>query len=234
MIDFHEFPKIPRLSRKCIITEKIDGTNARVHIRKCNPATLNALDDSTFEAPVDIIAGTNAEFLVRAGSKNRWLSPTKTGDNHGFAKWVWEHADELVGLGIGEHCGEWWGNGIQRGYGQTRKRFSLFNTGRWRPRDEVAVELVDWDAETGAFVDPEFGDAVTAPACCDVVPVIFEGPFQTTYVQMALNLLEEHGSFATGPGNVFKPAEGVVIFHTALNGYFKRTLLNDEAPKGKQ
>jgi len=31
-IEFKEFPKIARLSRECIITEKIDGTNASILI----------------------------------------------------------------------------------------------------------------------------------------------------------------------------------------------------------
>ena len=31
-MEFVEFPKIPRVSRECIITEKIDGTNASVWI----------------------------------------------------------------------------------------------------------------------------------------------------------------------------------------------------------
>ena len=30
MIEFREFPKIPRMFRECVITEKIDGTNAQV------------------------------------------------------------------------------------------------------------------------------------------------------------------------------------------------------------
>ncbi|MES2133853.1 MAG: RNA ligase family protein [Bacteroidota bacterium] len=31
-LDFLEFPKMPRLSREVIITEKIDGTNAQLLI----------------------------------------------------------------------------------------------------------------------------------------------------------------------------------------------------------
>lgn len=32
MIEFKGFPKMARLSRECIITEKIDGTNAQICI----------------------------------------------------------------------------------------------------------------------------------------------------------------------------------------------------------
>ncbi len=31
-MEFKEFPKIARLTRDCIITEKIDGTNASIYI----------------------------------------------------------------------------------------------------------------------------------------------------------------------------------------------------------
>lgn len=32
MLEFVEFPKIPRLSRDIIVTEKIDGTNAQIYL----------------------------------------------------------------------------------------------------------------------------------------------------------------------------------------------------------
>ena len=95
--EFRPFPKIPRFDREVIITEKIDGTNASVHVT----------DDGH----------------VFAGSRNRWL--TWDQDNFGFARWVKEHEDELrTGLGPGTHFGEWWGLGIQRGYDLHERRFS--------------------------------------------------------------------------------------------------------------
>lgn len=103
MSEFAEFPKMARLSRLCIITEKIDGTNAQVCIGE--------------------------DGSIRAGSRTRWITPED--DNYGFAKWVEKNADELRTLGPGRHFGEWWGSGIQRNYGQTEKIFSLFNTSRW-------------------------------------------------------------------------------------------------------
>ncbi len=101
---FVVFPKISRLNREVIITEKIDGTNACVHVGE--------------------------DGIVTAGSRTRWITPEA--DNFGFARWVAEHADELrTGLGLGLHFGEWWGAGIQRRYGLAEKRFSLFNVSKW-------------------------------------------------------------------------------------------------------
>jgi len=104
-MEFQPFPKMPRLSREIIITEKIDGTNAQVCI------------------------GEDGSFQV--GSRTRWITPEE--DNYGFARWAHAHRDELMNLGPGRHFGEWWGAGIQRRYGLTGddKRFSLFNVSRW-------------------------------------------------------------------------------------------------------
>ena len=101
--EFRPFPKMPRLSRECIITEKIDGTNASVCIT----------DDGE----------------IFAGSRTRWITPED--DNYGFAAWVRDNADQLQQLGPGHHFGEWWGRGIQRNYGLIERRFSLFNVSRW-------------------------------------------------------------------------------------------------------
>jgi len=179
MSDFEEFPKIARLSRRCVITEKIDGTNAQVFIHEG-------------AGPADI----------RAGSRNRWLTAEQ--DNFGFAKWVEEHAGELIELGPGRHFGEWWGSGIQRKYGLGEKRFSLFNTARW---------------------------GTERPSCCHVVPVLYEGLFHDEAVEDALRKLAGFGSFAA-PG--FMDPEGVVIWHEAARVLFKKTLVKDEEPKGKK
>lgn len=102
---FVSFPKIARLRRDVVVSEKIDGTNAIIAV----------LPDDR----------------VLAGSRNGWLTDT-TKDSFGFARWVKEHEDELrKGLGYGTHVGEWWGSGIQRRYGLKEKRFSLFNTKKW-------------------------------------------------------------------------------------------------------
>jgi len=174
---FEEFPKIPRLSRECVVTEKIDGTNGCVLVME--------------------------DGRVIAGSRTRWITPED--DNFGFARWVAEHADELrEGLGVGRHYGEWWGLGIQRKYGQDRKRWSLFNTSKW---------------------------SETRPACCDVVPVLYQGEFKTSAIQNCLDNLASVGSSAA-PG--FMKPEGVVIFHVQGRLYFKKTLEKDDAGKGHE
>ncbi len=102
---FVPFPKIPRLRRNIVVTEKIDGTNASI-----------------------LVPEDGGPLLV--GSRNRWITPEN--DNYGFAKWVQGNAEALrTALGFGHHFGEWWGAGVQRRYGLNEKRFSLFNTGRW-------------------------------------------------------------------------------------------------------
>lgn len=106
---FIEFPKMARLSREIIITEKIDGTNAQVWIA----------DDGV---------------TMRTGSRTRWVTPEN--DNHGFAKWAEANRDDLLRLGPGRHFGEWWGRGIGRKYLIGEQRFSLFNVSRW---DDTAV-----------------------------------------------------------------------------------------------
>ena len=103
MIEFTEFPKMARLSRDVVVTEKLDGTNAQIYI------------------------GEDGTLL--AGSRTRWITPQD--DNYGFAAWVEAHRDELLTLGPGKHFGEWWGQGIQRNYGMKEKMFSLFNVHRW-------------------------------------------------------------------------------------------------------
>jgi hypothetical protein len=143
--EFIGFNKIPRLSRDCIITEKLDGTNGQILIT----------DDGD----------------IFAGSRSRWLTPTE--DNHGFAKWVEGNKTELLTLGAGRHFGEWWGLGINRNYGLKEKRFSLFNVSRWPEGlpgccslvpiiydGEFTTDICDWAIEElrryGSFASPGF------------------------------------------------------------------------------
>lgn len=124
-MDFVEFPKIARLNREIIVTEKIDGTNAQVTIAPAveNPP-VERLRVLTAIAEFD-----GQSYDIFAGSRTRWITPEN--DNFGFARWVQENAAELLKLGIGSHFGEWWGAGIQRRYGLAEKRWSLFNVSRW-------------------------------------------------------------------------------------------------------
>lgn len=172
-MEFEEFSKIARWSRNITITEKIDGTNACIFISE------------------------DGEFLT--ASRTRWITPAD--DNYGFSKWAHENKNDLLSLGAGKHFGEWWGSGIQRRYGQDKKRFSLFNTSKWN---------------------------VTRPECCDVVPVLYNGVLDENAVTEAIEMLRRNGSVAA-PG--FMNAEGIVIWHEAARQYFKKTLLKDEVPK---
>lgn len=104
--EFKEWPKIPRLNRDVVLSEKIDGTNSCVWIS----------DDGS---------------AIGAQSRTRWITPHS--DNFGFAAWVEQNREELSKLGPGTHYGEWYGRGIQRSYGLQDRRFSLFNTHRWNP-----------------------------------------------------------------------------------------------------
>lgn len=123
-------------------------------------------------------------------------------DNYGFYAWVAANTEELKKLGPGTHYGEWWGAGIQRKYGMKEKRFSLFNVSRW--------------------------NAENVPSCCSVVPVLYEGPFLPGVVEGTLESLKYKGSKAA-PG--FMNPEGLIIFHTAANQMFKKTIVDDEKAK---
>lgn len=186
-MEFQEFPKMARLSREVIVTEKIDGTNAAVVIEPANPGS-NAI-------------ATVGGFDLFAQSRTRFIVPTD--DNAGFARWVVEHAEELLKLGTGRHFGEWFGSGIQRNYGLKEKRFALFNVSRWD--------------------DPE-----ARPACCHVVPTLWRGNFSDLNADFHLNCLAVAGSRAV-PG--YMRPEGIVVFHVAAGIGFKKTVEKDEMPK---
>lgn len=132
-MEFSAFPKIPRLNRDCVITEKIDGTNGQVYI-----VPKHTYIPGLFDKPYRIDAG---ESWIFAGSRSRWVSFKE--DNHGFYKWVAEHKDELIAqLGEGQHFGEWWGAGINKRYPGAPKTFSLFNTSRWIPIQQQGLLTV--------------------------------------------------------------------------------------------
>ena len=155
------------------------------------------------------IDGTNAQIYIdeteqyiRAGSRKRWI--TVDDDHYGFAKWVSDNVEELMKLGAGRHFGEWWGSGIQRRYGLNEKRFSLFNVNRWKD---------------------------DRPLCCDIVPELYRGDFDTNQINLVLEELRECGS-AAAP--CFMKPEGIVIYHKQGNVLFKKTLEKDEEHKSKR
>jgi hypothetical protein len=206
-----EFPKISRLNRDIIITEKIDGSNGAICI--------------------------TPDGRVYAQSRKRIVSVET--DSFGFAKWVAENAEDLRNvLGPGLHFGEWWGRGIQRGYGTDKRFFSLFNVNRWSN-------------------DPSVG--ALAGIGLQVVPLLYKGPWNApgSYVytpDAMLKMLAQRGSWAM-PGYKCEPVEkddtgrkfverftgkmfrsetgpeGIVVMHIAGMHLFKATLENDEGHK---
>jgi len=199
---FNEFKSIGRMSKNCVITEKIDGTNAQVCIvRRDNIDLTSEFIESHCLAKTytDINLAKIDDLLMFAGSRNRWI---KLGDdNFGFAYWVSQNAEELFKLGEGTHYGEWAGRGIQRGYGLEEKRFYLFNTARW-------------------------SDDLVRPSCCYVVPVLYSDIFTTDAVENVMAQLKEHGSYIAP----FMNPEGVVVYHIATKTLFKKTF--DDNHKG--
>ena len=194
-LEFREFPKLPRLSRDIIISEKIDGTNAQVLITE------------------------HGDIFV--GSRTRWITPQD--DNYGFAKWVEGNKQTILGLGPGRHFGEWWGSGIQRGYNLPKgeKRFSLFNVSRWALHSTEPKRILTADPRIEKYQD-------RLPEGLLLVPELYRGEFITFGIEHTLNTLKEHGSYASP---AFDRPEGIVIFHTAGNVGFKKTIDKDDIPK---
>jgi len=181
-LTFEKWPSIPRLKRNCVITEKIDGTNAQINFNEAG----------------DILCGSRKRVIVPGD------------DNFGFAKWAHDNREALFQiLGPGRHFGEWWGLGIQRRYGLDHKRFSLFNTHRWGPGRDDPLKL---EAVPGL----------------DVVPVLYEGPFESSEidsVMFALSVLGSKAALAAGVN--FMNPEGIIVYQTAARQMFKYTFEHD-------
>jgi hypothetical protein len=172
-VEFKKFRSIPRLERRMVVTEKIDGTSSQLYIK---------------------------DREIICGSRNRWI--TTEDDNHGFAKWVEDNRIQIIDeLGEGQHFGEFWGGNIQRGYGVKEKSFSLFSYDRYK---DLNLSL------------------------CKIVPVLYEGDFNTFLIDEALKDLSANGSRLNKD---FKNSEGVVVFHEASKQMFKKTLDNNDGHK---
>ena len=158
---FQAWPKIKRFSAlSCVIEEKIDGTNAQILIE--------------------------SDEVVMVGSRKRIITPGKDTDNYGFAGWVEQNKDQLVRLlGNGRHYGEWYGNGIQRNYGMSEKRFALFNPRRY----EQNPHIVESDL-------------------IDICPALYYGVYTADIVAEVMETLHQKGSTLV-PG--FMQPEGVIL-----------------------
>ena len=200
MYEFEAFPKIPRFKREIIVTEKIDGTNAQIAWVELQDEA--AVDDACSDPScLKVVSGQSdgeSPMALYAGSRNRWVLPGKQ-DNFGFAAWAFANSAELIKLGPGRHFGEWYGSGIQRGYGLTEKRFALFNVSRWLGDDSANI------------------------GCCHVVPLLARG--EDVDLDQIMGNLAAHGSYAAPHG--FGNPEGIVIYHTASRQMYKRTFEQD-------
>lgn len=224
-MEFQAWPKIPRLNRSMTITEKIDGTNACISVVAAAEVDERITQESEGLgiAPGETATASNVVanldgFVLFAQSRKRLIVPADVGgkgaDNAGFAGWVRDNAEALLPLGPGRHYGEWWGQGIQRGYGLDHKRFSLFNVGRASYRAAI--------------------DGGALPDNVGLVPVLHQGAFDQDAIDRVLWHLARDGSAAaTKAGVSGTAAEGVVVFHEAARQSFKVTLEGDESPKGQ-
>ena len=225
-IEFQGFGKIARLNRDIVVTEKIDGTNGAIGIRLYSIDLVPGfvLPESDDRVRFVDLGGRDVNGMVNyavvyAQSRKRIITPAS--DNFGFARWVWDNAETLVeDLGDGLHFGEWWGSGIQRGYGLEKgdKRFSLFNVKRWYEPCSLVHSDIDECLLPKRFKTPSLS----------VVPVLYRGPFVMSRIQATLVDLDLHGSSAA---HGFYRPEGVIVYHSAANELFKVTLVDDEKPK---
>lgn len=198
---FVEFPKLTRFSHGWTVTEKLDGTNSQIVIADMrDPDTMDEVNANCSQ-----ILTTVGDFAVFAGSRNRLLTADKSGDNHGFARFVLDNAEALVeALGEGRHYGEWFGKGIgKRHYNLEQKEFALFNVARW----------------SGQQLPPRVR----------VVPVLLNNERVEDFVQFdnILSDLQDNGSRINGYDN----PEGIVMLHGPSRTLFKRTFDYDEAGK---
>lgn len=192
-----KFDSIPRLYRKAVYTEKIDGMNAALVIQE--------FDKDLADPDMFPVITSKGSFLM--GVQSRTMTLGSGNDLSGLWKWAFENSGPLaLTLGVGRHYGEWWGQGIQRGYHQKRKYFSLFNTKRWTSENTKMVDGLQ------------------------VVPVLYDGIHSDQQVYYTLERLRVEGSIAAkmvDDRNLDFRAEGLVIWHTTLQQYAKVTLDGD-------
>lgn len=148
---FEKFPAIKRLKRSCVITEKLDGTNAQINF--------------------------DVDGNILCGSRKRAITPED--DNYGFARWAHENKSGLFSvLGEGRHYGEWWGSGIQRRYGMDKKIFSLFNSGRWAESDLEGVDQLSVVPVlyAGEFTSDQVDEAMNKLKGCSIAAAGYNNP----------------------------------------------------------
>lgn len=207
---FERFPSLTRFSHGWTITEKLDGTNAAINI--VHPGGLD--DDEVYIAYGASIIAEVGEFVVFAQSRSKLITPGKSTDNHGFARFVQDNAEEIVAkLGEGRHFGEWVGPGVnKRHYNLKEKQFALFNTHRWAGAD--------------------------LPERVTHVPVILANQYLEDPGRAAVEAMNGMKIFGShfglpNPGSIkgFDNPEGVVMYHGPSKTTFKKTFDYDELGK---
>lgn len=144
--------------------------------------------------------GTNGCVVIEDGqivgvqSRKRFINPLD--DNYGFAQWVQDNEEELLKMGDGYHYGEWTGLGIQRNpHRLPDKRFYLFNTFRWGEHNP------------------------NTPACCHVVPVLYQGASSAENIYLTLEDLHDEAEGKYVP-------EGIIVYFHKTRRYEKHTFAN--------
>ena len=207
-LEFTSFPKVPRLVKPMVLTEKIDGTNGQIVFINQEDITSEQDQVRADKFSIKVLDFGREKVYVLAGSRNKYLKVTD--DNFRFAHWVHSYAQELFdALGEGRHYGEWFGKRIQRGYGLDAQYFALFNVGRY-----------------GYYgYCPKAEDFYGVPGLT-VVPTLYQGEFNLGTVEAVHADLMETGSRAAAG---FDRPEGVMVFHEAARQLFKYT--GDNSPK---
>lgn len=205
-LEFESWGKTPRWSNEVMtITEKIDGTNACIVILPLEEGFYDNIERGEAKLVYDIVRGCNVLFATQ--SRKKFIFPGKQSDNAGFAAWAWDNAVDIVAdLGFGKHYGEWWGRGIQRGYGLDTKRFSLFNP--WRYSED--------------------GDRLFTVKEMETVPILCSGDAGDERVHQMLDFLKEYGSVAA-PG--YMNPEGVIVSYKLAQRSYKAFVNDDGVPK---
>ncbi len=202
--EFHAWGKTTRVDSPVVVTEKIDGTNGVIFV---DPETHN------------VWAGSRNRWLVgiTESGYQMWQSPkmdvaaTPAVDNYGFGQYVCDNHQALAHLlGDGHHYGEWWGQGIARGYAQNVKRFQVF------------------DVRHSA--DPGWDDAAWQAARLGTVPVMYEGPMDHVAIDICSSTLLKRGS-VIAPG--YMHPEGLVVRFDHNGVRFKKVLDKVGPPKDR-
>lgn len=213
-LEFRNYGKIPRWVNEHVwVSEKIDGSNSCVVIEPLTEPEFDALFKD-LGGYVAVVQWDDAAYGVRAQSRNKFITPGKGTDNFGFAAYVQEHALALAKvLGVGYNYGEWYGSGIQSGYGlmNGEKHFALFPTHR------ISVTA------------DNYASLLMIPGL-EVAPELYEGPFgEGNCIEDCLNTLREHGSFAYSAQGFDRP-EGVVV-QFKLSGARYKAFIHEDGPK---